>query len=1286
MTMFANRRPWLLGSALAGLTLFAAGTWLVATEAGTRVLLSGVTAALPMLSVGKVSGTLPALELEGFAVTTEGFRLKADHARIDWSPSALLTGRVLVTAGRIEGLDIAVISTDEDGDEADEAQSRLTLPVAIDVRRVDLTRLSLAVAGSEFTLARLSGGYRWEKDSMRVTAPRLTDLALRLPKNEADPTDTARKETDTASEIRAVLKTLEKDALLTLPKLENDSFLTFNLALDDLMLDRFRLFEAEAPDTPLVTLKDVAATGALAESKLTLTHFSADTSLAELPAFAISGRLETRGTWPAELTAELHTRIDALPLGKAEFTVSGAAAETLAIRLTTDGRLRTHTAFDWSPALPGIPGKLDFSLREPYTLLKGGTPAETLELGTGTLRLEGNSSDWTLSGFGTLKKGTFPATLLTLAGRGRPTGAAIADLRLRSQSGTAHFSGDVDWVDRLSWHGKLGVEKLDITDFVDVPATHLTGLASLSGWLNAADDWQAEVTDLSLTGLYREAPMSLDGSLLLKDRYRLYTPKARIALGDNRAEFLAKFDRPVFEADLKIDAPDLKTVDPFLDGALKGSVLLRGDPEHPVFVADLKGNNLSLGETHIASSALTGTLKPDRRGSVAGKVTLILKTLTDDRAPDMVSEVAAAVLEGSEKAHTLKLGIKGHPFAAGLTLKGQFDRRTFDWRGMLTAGKLTTPAGLWTQEKSARLTWKNDAKTATLATHAWSHPEARLRLAEPLVAGPSGRVAVTLEKLGMALFDNILPQGTRLTGQAQGEARARWFADPAKSPDVRVTLESRDLTLHRDLERADGGDRATISLPLRTLSLRAALARDEASLDWDARLKPLKPDALPGHLAGSLRVKEPTGAKALSGETTVESLDMSFLESFFMTGERAEGTASGALRFGGSLTAPALTGHLGVSALRIADGMTPFDMKPSDIRLDFSGMRSTLKALIKTNKGELALTGAADWEDVKNPRVRLAAKGDDLFFSLPPYARVRVSPDVTLEAQKDLIRLDGVVDIPFAKIQVNEVPASTVAVSRDEVMLTDDLLPVSPKSARIPIESRLRIRLGERVRVEAFGLKTKVAGEVDVMQTKRGLGLNGRLDLRNGRFRAYGQDLSVQKGNIIFAGPVDRPMLDIEAVRNPEKTEDDVTAGILVTGTADAPKVEVFSRPALPRQEALSYLLRGRKLDDSGDNDSNAMLTSALIGLGVSQTGGIVGTIGNAFGIRDLGLDTAGSGDNQQVVVSGYVLPRLKVKYGVGLFDSLSTLTLRYRLMPKLFLESVSGVNQSVDLLYKFEF
>ncbi len=42
------------------------------------------------------------------------------------------------------------------------------------------------------------------------------------------------------------------------------------------------------------------------------------------------------------------------------------------------------------------------------------------------------------------------------------------------------------------------------------------------------------------------------------------------------------------------------------------------------------------------------------------------------------------------------------------------------------------------------------------------------------------------------------------------------------------------------------------------------------------------------------------------------------------------------------------------------------------------------------------------------------------------------------------------------------------------------------------------------------------------------------------------------KTQLLFSG-ADQPLLNIEAIRNPDATEDDVIAGVRVTGTADEP-------------------------------------------------------------------------------------------------------------------------------------
>jgi len=403
-----------------------------------------------------------------------------------------------------------------------------------------------------------------------------------------------------------------------------------------------------------------------------------------------------------------------------------------------------------------------------------------------------------------------------------------------------------------------------------------------------------------------------------------------------------------------------------------------------------------------------------------------------------------------------------------------------------------------------------------------------------------------------------------------------------------------------------------------------------------------------------------------------------------MDGEKAAGMLNANLRLGGSAQKPLVYGRLALDKVDIDGHWMPFDMTDGRLVVNFDGMTSTLEGLIGTTRGQLNLSGDADWRDINAWRARIAAKGDKLRVTVPPMIRIDVSPDLVFEATPQLFSLNGSVNIPWARITVQELPESAVGVSSDEVMLDDQLKPIQPKTAAIPINSNLMIHVGNDVRLDAFGLKAKLKGDLKVVQDKNGLGLNGQIDIPSGRFHAYGQDLIVRKGQLLFSGPPDQPLLNIEAIRNPDSTEDGVTAGVRVTGLADAPKLEVFSDPTKSQQEALSYLLRGQGLGSSGA-DGNAM-TSMLIGMGVAQSGQLVGKIGEAFGVSNLALDTQGVGDSSQVVVSGYVLPGLQVKYGVGIFDSLATLTLRYRLMPKLYLEAVSGIDQALDLLYQFEF
>ncbi len=104
--------------------------------------------------------------------------------------------------------------------------------------------------------------------------------------------------------------------------------------------------------------------------------------------------------------------------------------------------------------------------------------------------------------------------------------------------------------------------------------------------------------------------------------------------------------------------------------------------------------------------------------------------------------------------------------------------------------------------------------------------------------------------------------------------------------------------------------------------------------------------------------------------------------------------------------------------------------------------------------------------------------------------------------------------------------------------------------------------------------------------------------------------LTVRRARLLFAGPIDQPYLDIEAIRQ----TDDVIAGIRLSGSAEQPTTQIFSEPAMSQEQALSYLVLGRPLSTNGED--NNMLAQAALGLGLMGSSGVTGGLAKNLGIR----------------------------------------------------------------------
>src|SRR5690606_35876670 len=199
--------------------------------------------------------------------------------------------------------------------------------------------------------------------------------------------------------------------------------------------------------------------------------------------------------------------------------------------------------------------------------------------------------------------------------------------------------------------------------------------------------------------------------------------------------------------------------------------------------------------------------------------------------------------------------------------------------------------------------------------------------------------------------------------------------------------------------------------------------------------------------------------------------------------------------------------------------------------------------------------------------------------------RVVVSGQAQLQLDAERLALDG-------RFRVDE---GLVDFTRsDAPALSDDVVVVRAGSARgeepadrpkagtkRDVAVDLRVDLGDHLRLKGRGLDTRLAGELHITAPGGQLALFGTVRTVAGTYDAYGQKLAIDRGNLLFNGPVENPRLDIEATRR----NTDIRVGVAVTGTALDPRIRLFSDPEMSEMDKLSWLVLGRASSGLGGAD-----------------------------------------------------------------------------------------------------
>lgn len=1237
------------------------------THQGNKWLWQQARAALPSLKGELVAGQLGyGWTLEGAGWQDELVDVTVDRAVLDWDLGKLLQGKLWIKSLAVTHPVVKVADSEPAPEEPSEPFVWRPLPLKIQVDSLKVADLDLVVPGVAVTLGSLDIGATLNRKGLIVRGPVLDNLTVTL--DDAAPASAAKSAKQPAANEKqagaavarndkasaetakqgkgAPAANTAKAAPILLPAIH----LPFPIKLEGVSATRVQYKQGELIEgLDKLLLSATAVDDRIEVRELSLRHAIAD--------LALKGHIQLSDDYPLAVTLDAKARkglLDGELQGEqATLALSGSVGK-LGLALSAKGPIAANLKGSLAALDPDLPFDVALDWKSlGWPLHKPAKDEPSYRLDKGSLTAKGKLSGYQFA-LNTSGKGTdVPPFKLALDGKGDLERLSKIALQLNALKGELKLDGKLAWNKGIEWQGTTLFKGINPAELLPELKGTLAGELESRFVMNEAGHWELKLPKLKVDGKLNQYPLALKGELSGNDKMEWLIPALSLQSGPNQLQAKGSISSAQWRLDANLQAPQLGGIYPGLKGDIKGQVKVSGNQQTPKIDADLASERLYYAGTDLKGISLKGNAVIGAKP--AGELALLVAQLKQGETK--LSQLALN-LSGDISQHLLTLTMKGDPVAANLKLGGGV--RGDHWRGALSELQLKTPLRRWDLSSPWALDLDLPRQRLAMGDLCLGSQGASLCVKGSQVSAAQGTLEFALSEFDLKRLRPWLPDNFRWQAMLSADGRASWRGN---QPTLHAVVRTTPGTFVADGLKTD----------YQQLALALDFERQQAAIRLDFASKQI------GNIDTDLLIREPAGRGLLGGQLKFDDLKLNTFAPLIPEVRSLQGIISADARFDGTLAAPLLFGQLN---LRDGEVQTHSDMVTLTklvTRLKIEGNRAELDGSMLVGKGPLALGGWLSW--AKMPvSGSLTIQGKDLEAQYPGMGRVRVSPDIAVSLGEET-RITGQVDIPWARILVKSLPDSAVAVSDDVTVVYDDL-PPAPKQASLPLAMKVAIRLGNDVKLDAMGLKTDVSGGLNIRQDpEKPLAGNGQLVLTNGRFKAYGQNLIIKEGRILFSGPLDRPFLNIEANRDPDTIEGQVTVGVRVTGPASKPEITVYSEPQMAQSEQLSYLLRGKGLQTGGeDGGFNGLLVAGA----VSQANGVVSSIGESLGMSDVSLDTAGSGDNTQVTLSAYLLPGLQFQYGVGVFSPIAEFKLRYEVLPRLYLQAMSGVAQAVDIFYRF--
>jgi len=836
----------------------------------------------------------------------------------------------------------------------------------------------------------------------------------------------------------------------------------------------------------------------------------------------------------------------------------------------------------------------------------------------------------------------------------------VRDAQLIARGGRVDASGLLVTSGDMPVTAKATFTGFDPSEWGRYPAADVNGEASLKGTLERRS---GELSFKLAESRFRDTSVAGQGTVRVSEE-RIDSIDLALQVGANRISARGAFGAPGDTLALTVAAPRLAQFDPRIGGRLDALARAAGTWRAPQVRFTASGVDLRVQQAlAIRSLGASGEI-----GWAPGAPLQINADVQGVTSGGLTAKRITLHTQGTSAEHTVE--VKGNGRSADFAAKlagGWRDGR--GWTGTIAAfeNRGALPITLDSAAPLAAAPGRVIAGAMTLRVGG-----GRVALGETSIAPGNVATSGEFDALPAALLVALAGAGETVDSSLLLSGSWRLDATPRLNGTIRIARESGDLVFKTE---------PRLALGLSTLALQVGMKDERATgrLTVQGReiLLNVQGEALPigaGREAGLAR----DSPISLAARLDVPSLAP--FAALFRTRATFDGRVRGDLSASGTLGKPIWRGRLDANRVRILSPPLGIDWHDGVIRAEISEHAVRVSEFsIAGGEGRLSGNGLVTRSGDEQSG-QLSWRAERFAALNRPDRNLTLSGSGTVVGEARRLTLQGKLRADSGHFEFD--PGGTLELGDDVVVAgrTPKAERAPAAERRLPVLIEFGLDLGDNLTIRGAGLDTRLVGRLDVHSLPTGQVLGkGVIRTRLGVFRAYGQRLTIERGRLIFDGPIENPSLDISAWRRNQAVE----AGVEVKGPLRTPLIRVVSNPPVPESEQLAWLVLGRPAETGAQADYAALQVAAAALIGAA--GGSPESFANRVGLDEIGVASDRQG-SQAVTLGKRLSDRIFVSYEQSINAALAVLRLELALTRRLSARAETGTRSGMDLFYRYSF